>query len=188
MSDSPLWLPVAVLFGLLLLAYLGMWRGWRRRGRKHHLPPLAEVPAEPAAGGLRADAVCFGTTVSGDWLDRVVARGPGARRSCRLVLSAGGLDVLRPRRPFRIPADALRGARHDQGIAGKVVPPHGVLVVSWQHGAYRLDTGFRLFRAELSQAPPAGAADPSVQDWHDAWVLAISGMSQHIESVEGESP
>ena len=49
MSDSPLWLPVAVLFGLLLLAYLGMWRGWRRRGRKHHLPPLAEVPAEPAA-------------------------------------------------------------------------------------------------------------------------------------------
>jgi len=33
MSDAPTWVPVAILFGILLLAYLGMWRGWRR-----HMP------------------------------------------------------------------------------------------------------------------------------------------------------
>ncbi|MEP7091491.1 MAG: transporter [Nocardioidaceae bacterium] len=163
MTDSPLWVPLVVLFGLLLLAYLAMWLGWRRRGRKHDLPPLVEAPAEadlpPAV--LEAGARYFGTTTSGDWLDRVVARGLGARSSCRLSLSTEGLDVLRVGGSFRIPAAALRGARHDRGIAGKVVPPHGVLVVTWQHGDLLLDTGFRL-------------TDPGVKDAHDAWVQTIS--------------
>ena len=31
MPPTPDWLvPVALMFGVLLLAYLGMWRGWRR--------------------------------------------------------------------------------------------------------------------------------------------------------------
>ena len=50
MSDSGLgdvWLPVAIMFGVLLLAYLGMWRGWRRRAGRHDLPEL--VPAPPVA-------------------------------------------------------------------------------------------------------------------------------------------
>jgi hypothetical protein len=158
------WQAVAILFAVLLLAYVGMWRGWRRRGRKHDLPPL--VPAPPVTrlpeptktGGARY----FGTTVAGDWLDRVVARGLGARSSCRLNLSAEGLDVIRLAGSFRIPADALRGGRQDQGIAGKVVPPHGLLVVTWQHGRYTLDSGFRM-------------TDP---DSHGAWVRALSTISK----------
>ncbi len=46
----------------------------------------------------------------------------------------------------------MRGARHDQGIAGKVVPPHGVLVVTWQHGDLLLDTGFRLDARDVTAA------------------------------------
>ncbi len=123
-----------------------MWRGWRRRGRKHDLLPLVETPAvaDLPTPTLESGARYFGTTTSGDWLDRVVARGLGARSSCRLSLSDEGLDVVRLAGSFRIPAAALRGARHDRGIAGKVVPPHGVLVVTWQHGEHLLDTGFRL--------------------------------------------
>jgi hypothetical protein len=165
MTDAPLWFPVVALFALLGLAYLGMWRGWRRRARRHDLPPLAEVPPTPHAAPaavLEADAQFYGTTVSGDWLDRVVARGLGSRSGCRLVLSAEGLDVHRPSDSFRIPAPALRGARHDQGIAGKVVPPHGVLVVTWQHGDHTLDTGFRL----------AGRGQ------HDTWVQTITSMAK----------
>ena len=155
MRDAPTWVPVAILFGILLLAYLGMWRGWRRRGAQAR-PAAAgrrrrRSPDLPAAR-LQSGARYFGTTTSGDWLDRVVARGLGARSSCRLSLSAEGLDVIRLAGSFRIPAAALRGARHDQGIAGKVVPPHGLLVVTWQHGDYLLDTGFRL---ELSDAEAA---------------------------------
>ncbi len=168
MRQSPAWVPVLVLFALLGLAYLAMWRGWRRRSRRHDLPPLVPVPAvaDLPAARLQSGARDFGTTVSGSWLDRVVARGLGARSSCRLSLSGEGLDVVRLAGSFRIPAAALRGARHDQGIAGKVVPPHGLLVVTWQHGDHLLDTGFRL------------TEDGSVTDQHNTWVRTISKMAK----------
>ena len=180
MSQAPTWVPVAILFGLLLLAYLGMWRGWRRRGRKHDLLPLVPVPAvaDLPEARLQSSARYFGTTTSSDWLDRVVARGLGARSTCRLSLSAEGLDVVRLAGSFRIPADALRAARHDRGIAGKVVPPHGVLVVTWQHGAYELDTGFRLAPSGPQAATAGPGADKSVTEQHNAWVRSISKMAK----------
>ena len=183
MSEGPRWLPVLILFARLGLAYLGMWRGWRRRAHKHDLPPLVEAPAvaDLPPAKLQSGARYFGTTTSGSWLDRVVARGLGARSSCRLSLSDEGLDVIRLAGSFRIPAEALRGARHDQGIAGKVVPPHGILVVTWQHGEYELDTGFRLTVAELSEPQAAGAttgSDKSVGERHNAWVRSISKMAK----------
>jgi hypothetical protein len=177
MTGGPAWWPVLLLFALLVLAYLAMWRGWRRRGRRHDLPPLVEAPAvaELPTPTRAAEARCFGTTVSGDWLDRVVARGLGARSSCRISLSDEGLDVLRPAGSFRIPAAALRGARHDQGMAGKVVPPHGLLVVTWEHGDHLLDTGFRL-------------TDGAVAVEQEAWVRSISEMaSRRPEPAEGEN-
>jgi hypothetical protein len=159
MTDAPRWVPVLILFGLLALAYLGMWRGWRRRGRRHELPPLAE--ASPAAHpSLAATGRYFGTTTAGSWLDRVVARGLGTRSGCDVSLSDAGLDVVRPSGSFRIPATALRGARLDKGIAGKVVPPQGILVFTWQHGDLTLDSGFRL-------------ADPAQ---HEVWVQEVSSM------------
>ena len=168
MRQSPAWVPVLLLFALLGLAYLAMWRGWRRRSRRHDLPPLVPVPAvaDLPAARLQSGARYFGTTVSDNWLDRVVARGLGARSSCRLSLSDQGLDVVRLAGSFRIPATALRAARHDQGIAGKVVPPHGLLVVTWQHGDHLLDTGFRL------------TEDGSVTDQHNTWVRTISKMAK----------
>jgi len=190
MSDAPTWVPVAILFGLLALAYLGMWRGWKRRGRKHDLPPLVPAPAvaDLPEARLSSGARYFGTTTGGDWLDRVVARGLGARSSCRLSLSEQGLDVIRLAGSFRIPAAALRGARHDQGIAGKVVPPHGVLVVTWQHGDHLLDTGFRLELSGADVAPATSAPDKSVGERHDAWVRSISKMAKRRpEPVEGEN-
>jgi len=171
MTRSPAWVPVLILFGLLFLAYLGMWWGWRRRGRRHDLPPLVEVPADRPPPVLQAGGRYFGTTTSGSWLDRVVARGLGARSTCRLSLSEDALDVDRTAGSFRIPATALRGARHERGLAGKVVPPHGLLVVSWQHGDLLLDTGFRLTEFALR-----GRAR-GVGDEHEAWVRAIAGMA-----------
>jgi hypothetical protein len=178
MSQAPDWaVPVVILFAVLALAYLGMWRGWRRRERKHDLPPLVPTPAvaELPPAKLQAGARYFGTTVNGDWLDRVVARGLGARSSARLSLSGEGLDVIRVAGSFRIPAGALRGARHDQGIAGKVVPPHGVLVVTWQHGDLTLDTGFRL---EPPRPGKGNGAPTTTTELHNQWVRAIATMAR----------
>ena len=164
------WQAVGLAALVLVLAYAGMWRGWRRRAAKHDLPPLEhppsvrDLPDAKVGGGARY----VGTTVAGDWLDRVVARGLGARSVCRLNLSPEGLDVIRMAGSFRIPAAALRGARHDQGIAGKVVPPHGLLVVTWEHGDYMLDTGFRLTDEVV--------ADRGVTEAHNAWIRSISKL------------
>jgi hypothetical protein len=160
---------VLVLVAVLVGLYALMWAGWRRRGRKHDVPPLP--PSEPGTRTVRlaADARYHGSTVAGDWLDRVVARGLGTRSAARLELSDAGLDVLRADEPFRIPAAALRGARHDQGIAGKVVPPHGLMVVTWRHGDLLLDSGFRLV--------DGGAAA------HEEWVAALSGLAAPQEET-----
>ncbi|HLN77069.1 MAG TPA: hypothetical protein VK204_08470 [Nocardioidaceae bacterium] len=174
----PGWLlPVTILVVLLGLAYLGMYLGWQKRGRKHDLPPLVPAPAvsDLPTAKLEAGARYFGTTVSGDWLDRVVARGLGARSMARLRLSDEGLDVIRVGESFRIPVEALRGARHDQGIAGKVVPPQGVLVVTWQHGDLMLDSGFRLTEA----APEGhGTSRPrrGITSSHNDWIRSISKL------------
>lgn len=158
------WQAATLLLALVVVLYVLMWRGWRRRAARHDLPPLVDPPAvtdlpEPK---LVSGARYFGTTVAGDWLDRVVARGLGARSTCRLNLSSEGLDVIRLAGSFRIPTAALCGSRRDQGIAGKVVPPSGVLVVTWQHGDLTLDTGFRL-------------TDP---EQHNDWVRSISKMAK----------
>ncbi|HEX6517934.1 MAG TPA: hypothetical protein VF049_20420 [Nocardioidaceae bacterium] len=160
--------PVLILLALVVVAYLGMWRGWRNRARRHDLPPLVPTPDELAPATLQGEGRYFGTTVAGSWLDRVVSRGLGARSTCRLSLSADGLDVIRTAGSFRVPAGSLRGARHDQGIAGTVVPPHGVLVVTWQHGDLLLDSGFRL--------DPGGTG--STTDAHDEWVRSISTIAK----------
>lgn len=175
MSDTPV-LPVTVMLLLLAAAFVGMWWGWRNRGRRHELPELVPMPsvADLPPAKLQAGARYFGTTVAGDWLDRVVARGLGARSSCRLSLSAEGLDVVRLAGSFRIPAGALRGARHDQGLAGKVVPPHGLLVVTWQHGDYVLDTGFRL--------TDTAVADRGVTEAHNLWIRSISKMAKEHQA------
>ena len=163
------------LFVVLLLAYFLMWRGWKKRSTKHDIPELVPAPsvADLPSAKLQAGARYFGTTISGSWLDRVVARGLGARSTARLSLSVEGLDVIRLAGSFRIPADALRGARHDQGIAGKVVPPHGLLIVTWQHGDYLLDTGFRLTADKLDQGASAGTTDA-----HNIWVRSISKIAK----------
>ena len=171
------WIPVLLLAVFVVLVFLGMWHGWRKRARKHQLAALQPVPDAEGAPELEATGRYFGTTVAGDWLDRVVARGLGTRSECRITLSTQGLDVHRGSGAFRIPADALVGARHARGLAGKVVPPHGLLVVTWRHGDYVLDTGFRL--TELSGARPAPVGhspDKSVDSMHQRWIDGIEAI------------
>jgi hypothetical protein len=79
--------------------------------------------------------------------------------------------VVRPASTnFFVPVTALRGARTDNRIAGKVVPEGGLLVVTWEHGGKQLDSGFR--------------ADHPAE--HENWVTAIEVLMRAHAKVTAE--
>lgn len=158
------------IVGLALVIGLVYWlmrQGWQwRRTLQGGLPALPQAPeatGEPLLPVM--EGRYHGSTSAGQWLDRIVAHGLGVRSRAALTLTEQGLDVDRTGAPgFFVPAAALRGARLDKGIAGKVLTEGGLLVVTWEHGGTLIDSGFRSDRA----------AD------HPAWV-------EHITRLSGDS-
>ncbi|MEV8071021.1 PH-like domain-containing protein [Streptomyces sp. NPDC004690] len=161
------------LVGLALFVALVYWlmrEGWKWRGTlQGDLPELPAAPAEPGAARLTMTGRYHGSTTAGQWLDRIVARGLGTRSRVELTLTDAGLDVVRPGAPdFFVPADRLRGARLDKGIAGKVLTEGGLLIVTWTHGDRLIDSGFRSDRAAE----------------HAEWVQALNSMIE-TNTTEG---
>ncbi|MDR7303312.1 PH-like domain-containing protein [Haloactinomyces albus] len=165
------------VLGLVVLAALvlyGMRRGWLHRARRQ-AEELAEFPAEPV--GLSDEpellpatyGLYVGTTKAGSWQDRIAVGDIGHRanatarlRNSGLLLQRSGADSL------WIPAASLRAARVDHKLANKVVPGAGMVVVTWQLGQQRLDTGFR-------------AEDKGVQN---KWVASIRALVPTDETAQ----
>ena len=152
--------------GLALFVALVYWlmrEGWKWRGTlQSDLPELHSAPDDPGPATLTMSGRYHGSTTAGQWLDRIVAHGLGTRSRAELTLSDAGLDVVRPgAENFFVPADALREARLDKGIAGKVLTEGGLLVITWQHGDRLIDSGFR--------------SDHAAE--HTAWVDALNSMT-----------
>ncbi|MEU5198128.1 hypothetical protein AB0G86_29460 [Streptomyces scabiei] len=157
--------------GLALFVALVYWlmrEGWRWRGTlQGDLPELPGAPDEQGEARLGMSGRYHGSTTAGQWLDRIVAHGLGARSRVELTLTDAGLDVVRPgATDFFVPADALREARLDKGIAGKVLTEGGLLVVTWEHGGRLLDSGFRSDRAAE----------------HNEWVETLNQMINKTET------
>jgi hypothetical protein len=160
-TDRIGWIVGLALF--IVLVYWLMRQGWQwRRTLQGGLPELPQGPAETGPALLEFDGRYHGSTTAGQWLDRIVVHGLGVRSKVRLTLTEEGLDVDRTGAPgFFVPAAALRGARLDKAIAGKVLTEGGLLVVTWEHGGTLIDSGFRSDHA-------AG---------HPAWVERINALS-----------
>ncbi len=162
---------VGWLVGLALFVALIYWlmrEGWKWRGTlQGDLPALPDAPSEAGAAKLTMSGRYHGSTTAGQWLDRIVAHGLGTRSRVELTLTDAGLDVVRPgATDFFVPREALREARLDKGIAGKVLTEGGLLVVTWEHGERLLDSGFRSDRAAE----------------HNEWVDAINSMINKTET------
>ncbi|MFF9361161.1 PH-like domain-containing protein [Streptomyces griseoluteus] len=160
------------LVGLALFVALVYWlmrEGWKWRGTlQSDLPALPEVPDDLGAEKLTMSGRYHGSTTAGQWLDRIVAHGLGSRSRAELTLTDAGLAVGRPgATDFFIPAGALRGARLDKGIAGKVLTEGGLLVVTWAHGEKLIDSGFR--------------SDHAAE--HTTWVDTLNQMTNHTEGA-----
>ncbi|MFD7391961.1 hypothetical protein ACFV46_26225 [Streptomyces sp. NPDC059852] len=164
---------VGWVVGLALFVALVYWlmrEGWKWRGTlQSDLPALPSAPDDPGPARLSMSGRYHGSTTAGQWLDRIVAHGLGTRSRAELTLTDAGLDVVRPgAADFYVPADRLRGARLDKGIAGKVLTEGGLLVVTWAHGDRLIDSGFR--------------SDHAAE--HTAWVDALNSMTNDT-STEG---
>jgi len=149
------------IVGLALVVVLVYWlmrQGWQwRRTLQGGLPELPRTPQEAGEPLRTLDGRYHGSTTAGQWLDRIVAHGLGVRSMVRLTLTEQGLDVDRAGAPgFFVPVAALRGARLDKGIAGKVLTEGGLLVITWQHGGTLIDSGFR---SEHAAEHPAWVED-----------------------------
>ncbi|MGW5331939.1 PH-like domain-containing protein [Streptomyces bauhiniae] len=177
------------LVGLALFVALVYWlmrEGWKWRGTlQSDLPALPEVPDDLGPGRLSHPSPTttldgsgkppltlsgryHGSTTAGQWLDRIVAHGLGSRSRAELTLTDAGLAVERPgATDFFIPVSALRGARLDKGIAGKVLTEGGLLVVTWTHGEKLIDSGFR--------------SDHAAE--HTTWVETLNQMTNHTEGA-----
>ncbi|MFZ3571759.1 hypothetical protein ACOKM5_33055 [Streptomyces sp. BH097] len=136
------------IVGLLLFIALVYWlmrQGWKWRGTlQGDLPELPSAPSEQGPAKLELSGRYHGSTSAGQWLDRIVAHGLGTRSRVELTLTDEGLTAVRPgASDFFVPVGALREARLDKGIAGKVLTEGGMLIVTWAHGDKLIDSGFR---------------------------------------------
>jgi hypothetical protein len=95
----------------------------------------------------------LGATRSGDWLDRIVVHGLGVPSAAEVTVGDKGVWVLRSGAPdIFVPAHDVVGARHDRGIAGRVLEADGVLVISWRHADHVIDLGLRVRDAVMAEA------------------------------------
>ncbi|WP_443045118.1 PH-like domain-containing protein [Streptomyces sp. NBC_00223] len=171
LADRIGWIVGLALF--VALVYWLMRQGWQwRRTLQGGLPALPQPP-EPTGDVpeplLTLQGRYHGSTTAGEWLDRIVVHGLGVRSKAALTLTEQGLTVDRTGAPgFHVPAAALRGARLDRAIAGKVLPEGGLLVITWEHGGTLIDSGFR--------------SDHAAE--HSAWVTAIGRLSgEHLNEA-----
>ncbi|MFE4334825.1 MULTISPECIES: hypothetical protein [unclassified Streptomyces] len=165
---------ISWVIGLIVLIAFVYWlmrQGWKWRGSlQSDLPELSSTPERFADGEklLTLTGRYHASTTAGQWLDRIVAHGLGTRSRVELTLTDQGLDVVRPgAADFFVPAAALREARLDKGIAGKVLPEGGLLIITWAHGDKLIDSGFR--------------SDRSAE--HPAWVEAIEQLTSTTEGT-----
>lgn len=139
----------AAVVAFYVLGVAGMWWGWRNRRRRqaHYLPsPPVPPPGEVARRSLVPDArgMYLGTTTAGDWQDRIVIGGLGARATATMRLTVAGLLMDRVgAEPLWIPAESLVDAWTDRACAGRVLGADDVLMVRWRLGDRELDSGFR---------------------------------------------
>ena len=133
---------VALIAGLIALALWGMRRGWQGRVARHS--SMAEPSAFDAPASSGVLGLYLGTSISGDWLDRVAVHELGVRSRASFHLVDGGVGIRRDgARSFLIPASAVRGVRTDRGVAGTVRGKDSVIVVTWMLADDVLDTGIR---------------------------------------------
>ncbi|MDT5009341.1 MAG: hypothetical protein QOH57_958 [Mycobacterium sp.] len=137
-----------VLAVLAFFAIRGVLRGLLHRAQRQaqsigRLPPLPETVGAPIVDPT--PGLYVGSTLAPSWLDRIAVGDLSSRSKAVLTRHPEGIMVRRSGAdPIWIPEDAITAIRTERGLAGKVVPPDGILAIRWRlPSGTEIDTGFR---------------------------------------------
>lgn len=141
------WVPTIGLIALSVLILVAMRRGWLGRSTRT-ATAVGPLPVAPVSLGTARTAplesTYVGTTVAGEWLERVTGQGLGVRAAGTVQLFDAGVVVVRQGAPdVYIPLEQLEAVRRDRGVAGKVADPQRLVVLTWRL-AVAVDTGIVL--------------------------------------------
>jgi hypothetical protein len=136
-----------IMFAIIGLSFWGMRIGWRNRARREVAPPITELPigikqvTEPVAARFA------GTTISGNWLDRITNFDLGTPRGIDLQIFEEGI-YLSDQTNFKLwlAKNSITNIKTSRGIAGDVVEKDGMLIITWQLGELLVDSGIRVSR------------------------------------------
>lgn len=137
--------PAFVIGGILLIALLFMWMGWRnRRKRQSHLDVVPVPPAEVGDILGTEKALYVATTLADDPLERVVVGGLGFRAKAELQIARGGLVMaLAGNPPAFIPTEDISGVGLATWTIDKSVGEGRLVFVRWTLGDTVVDSYFR---------------------------------------------
>lgn len=140
----------AYIFAFLIVVAIGfligrMLRGWKHRGKRQlallgELPPVPDLLSSAIVAPTRG--LYVGSTLAGNWLERIAAGDLGFRSKAVLTRYPEGILLERSgATPIWIPEDAIAGVRAERALAGKVA---GILAIRWRlPSGTEIDTGFR---------------------------------------------
>ncbi|QEO10123.1 hypothetical protein [Protaetiibacter larvae] len=157
--------PALIVAGMLILALVLMWLGWRnRRKRQAALDVVPVPPAEIGEEFARERALYVATTLAEQPLERVVVGGLGFRAQAELVLARGGIVLSLAGRPSAfIPLADIRGVGLASWAIDKGVEEGGLVFVRWVLGETPVDSYLRSadpdrLLAQLTELSPTAAA------------------------------
>ncbi|MBG6225594.1 hypothetical protein IWX63_002167 [Arthrobacter sp. CAN_A2] len=161
---------VALTVGIIAVIVALMGLGWRNRLRRQSdVPEPHEPPADPGPVLYEAEGQYVATTTAGDWLDRIAVHGLGLRGNAVAAVHEDGVLISRTgARTVFIPRGDLTSVQLAGGMTGKFVEKEGLVILTWDLGAQRVDTGFRTRHAAnkaqlvaaIAALVPAGPARP----------------------------
>ena len=147
---------VPTLLTILIVAVLfaSIWWGWRGRVRRQSgvATPIQAPQDLLQRATARVDGMYVVTTYTAQPLERIAAHGLGVRTNAEAIVAADGILLNRQGAPdLFIPRQDLRAVSTASGMVGKFVERDGLVVLTWDLGDTRVDTGFRARTGEESR-------------------------------------
>lgn len=152
MSDKLVPTLLTILIVVVIFALI-RW-GWRGRVRRQAgLAAPAQAPRDLLQRATaRVDGMYVVTTYTAQPLERIAGHDLGVRTNAEAIVAPDGVFLNRQGAPdVFIPRADLRAVSTASGMVGKFVERDGLVVLTWDLGDTRVDTGFRARTGEGSR-------------------------------------